>query len=468
MHTKPADALVFFGATGDLAFKKIFPALQSMEQIELLDMPIIAVTRGGRRKEDILDRIRKSLKTHGGGLDEAAFGRLAGRLRIVSGTYDDTATFHKVRDSLDDKSHPVFYLAIPPSAYAGIIAELGRSGCARGGRLLIEKPFGYDVASSRELNRAIHQVFAETNVFRLDHYAGKLPVQNIVLFRFANAFPEAFWNRHFISSVKITMAESFGVKGRGRFYEGAGAIRDVLQNHLFLVVALLAMEPPAGIDDEALRDEMAKVYKSMRPLTAADVVRGQFKGYRREDGVAADSQVETYVAVRLFLDSWRWEGVPFFIRTGKKLAVTANEVLIELRRPPRNLFSGAEPGRANRLRFGLGPDLSIAMNAMIRKPGLNWELEDVEMVACREASVEDEVAAYRDLLRSAMQGDAVPFARADGVEAQWRVVEPVLGNVTPMQEYEPGTWGPKEADRLVEAYGGWIPPQRRPRSEEKI
>jgi len=255
------------------------------------------------------------------------------------------------------------------------------------------------------------------------------------------------------------MAESFGVKGRGRFYEEAGAIRDVLQNHLFLVLALLAMEPPAGTDEEALRDEMVKVYKSMRPLTADDVVRGQFTGYRREEGVAPDSNVETYVAVRLFLDSWRWEGVPFFIRTGKKLAVTANEVLIELRRPPRNVLSGAEPGQANRLRFGLGPDLSIAMSAMIRKPGLNWELEDVEMVACREASVEDEVAAYRDLLRSAMLGDTVPFARADGVETQWRVVEPVLGNVTPVFEYEPGTFGPKEADRLVKAYGGWIPPQ---------
>jgi glucose-6-phosphate 1-dehydrogenase len=422
-------------------------------------MPVIAVTRGGRGKDDLLGRVRKSLETYGGGVDEAAFGRLADRLKIVSGEYDDIATFRKLKEALNGKSHPVFYLAIPPSAYAGIITELGQSGCTQSGRLLIEKPFGYDVASSRELNRAIHRVFDESDVFRLDHYAGKLPVQNILLFRFANAFPEAFWNRHFISSIKITMAESFGVKGRGRFYEEAGAIRDVLQNHLFLMVALLAMEPPAGNDEEALRDEMVKVYKSMRPLTADDVVRGQFAGYRFEEGVAPDSTVETYVAVRLFLDSWRWEDVPIFIRTGKKLAVTANEVLIELRRPPRNLFSGTEPGQANRLRFGLGPDLSIAMRAMIRKPGLNWELEDVEMVACREASVEDEVAAYRDLLRSAIQGDAIPFARSDGVETQWRVVEPVLGNVTPAYEYAPGTWGPKESESLVETYGGWIPPQ---------
>jgi glucose-6-phosphate 1-dehydrogenase len=458
MQPTKADALVFFGATGDLAFKKIFPALQSMEQIQFLDMPIIAVTRGGRCKEDLLDRVRKSLETHGGGIDETAFGRLADRLQIVSGEYDNTTTFHQLEDALDGKSHPVFYLAIPPSAYAGIITELGRSGCARGGRLLIEKPFGYDVASSSELNSAIHQVFDETNVFRLDHYAGKLPVQNILLFRFANAFPEAFWNRNYVSSVKITMAESFGIKARGQFYEEAGAIRDVLQNHLFLVVALLAMEPPSGSEDEALRDEMVKVYKCMRPLSSDNVVRGQFKGYRLEEGVSPESEIETYVAVRLYLDSWRWDGVPFFIRTGKCLAVTANEVLVELRRPPRNLLTGADFGQPNRLRFGLGPDLSIAMSANIRKPGLSWELEDAEMVACREASQEDEVAAYRDLLRSAMQGDAVPFARADGVEAQWRVVAPVLGNVTPVYEYEPGTWGPGEAERLVQDFGDWIAP----------
>jgi glucose-6-phosphate 1-dehydrogenase len=406
-----------------------------------------------------LDRVRKSLETHGGGIDEAVLGRLSDRLQIVSGEYDDTATFRKLQEALNGKSHPIFYLAIPPSAYAGIITELGQSGCAQGGRLLIEKPFGYDVPSSQELNRVIHQVFDESKVFRLDHYAGKLPVQNILLFRFANAFPEAFWNRNYVSSVKITMAESFGIKGRGRFYEEAGAIRDVLQNHLFLVVALLAMEPPAGTDDEALRDEMVKVFKSMRHLTADDVVRGQFTGYRLEQGVASDSDVETYVAVRLYLDSWRWDGVPFFIRTGKCLAVTANEVLVELRRPPRNVLTGTGAGQPNRIRFGLGPDLSIAMGANIRKPGLNWELEDVEMVACREASVEDEVAAYRDLLRSAIQGDAVPFARADGVEAQWRVVEPLLGNVTPLHEYKPGTWGPKEADHLVKGYGGWITPR---------
>jgi len=457
-----ADALVLFGATGDLAFKKIFPALQSMAQLGQLDMPVVVVTREGRSKETMLARARESVQTYGGGADDAALSVLGRQLQVVSGDYADAATYRALATALRPQVRPLFYLAIPPSAYAGVVNGLGAAGCAQGGRVLIEKPFGHDLASSRELNGAIRRVFDEASIYRLDHYAGKRSVQNIALFRFASAYAEGFWSRSFVSCVKVTMAESFGVAGRGRFYEEAGAIRDVFQNHLLLVVALLAMEPPQGADGESLRDEMVKAYQSMRPLSAADVVRGQFRGYRAEAGVAADSSVETYAAVRLFLDSPRWSGVPFFIRTGKCLATTANEVLVEFRRPPRPLpGDGLGPSR---LRFGLGPDHSIALDATVRRPAPGWTLDATELRLSGGPAGDDEVTSYRDLIHAAIEGTMLPFTRGDGVEAQWRVVEPVLGNAAPLYEYEAGTWGPAQAEGLTEAYGGWINPAAR-RSE---
>jgi glucose-6-phosphate 1-dehydrogenase len=461
MASKPAaraDALVLFGATGDLAFKKIFPALQSMAQLGQLDMPVVVLTREGRSKETMLARARESVTTYGGGADEAALAVLARRLQVVAGDYGDAATYRELAEALREQSRPLFYLAIPPSAYAGVVAGLGAAGCVRDGRVLIEKPFGRDLASARALDAAIRKVFDESAIYRLDHYAGKRSVQNLALFRFAGAYAEGFWSRDFITSVKFTMAEAFGVTGRGRFYEEAGAIRDVLQNHLLLVIAVLAMEPPASADGEALRDAMAKAYQAMRPLTPADVVRGQFRGYRAEAGVAADSTVETYAAVRLFVDSPRWSGVPFFIRTGKRLAVTANEIVVEFRRPPQAL-AGVGPAR---LRFGLGPDHSIALDATVRRAAPGWTLEPGELRLDGGPPGDDEVPGYRDLIHAAIEGVTVPFTRGDAVEAQWRVVEPVLGNVTPLFEYDPGSWGPAEAERLTEAYGGWNNPGARP------
>ncbi|MFN8178405.1 MAG: glucose-6-phosphate dehydrogenase [bacterium] len=447
-----SDAFVFFGATGDLAYKKIFPALQSMVRRGHLDVPIIGVAKAGWTVDRLRERARASLEEHGGGVDEIAFASLVRLLRYVDSDYNDRATFDELRRQLGDAAHPVHYLAIPPSMFSVVIEHLGGSGCARGARVIVEKPFGRDLSSAQRLNATLHTVFDESDVFRIDHYLGKETVQNLVVFRFANTFLEPIWNRNYVESVQITMAETFGVQGRGSFYEEAGAIRDVVQNHLMQVVGFLAMEPPTIAYHESMRDELVKVFRQVRPLAPSDLVRGQFRGYRSEPGVAPDSAVETFAAMRLQVDSWRWDGVPFFIRAGKCLPVTATEVIVELKRPP---LTGLAPGKGNYLRLRLTPELSISLGARVKKPGEAMMSEPTELSLVHHSS-DDEMTAYERLLGDAMAGDATLFARQDAVEAAWAVVEGILGGPTPPFPYEPGTWGPGEADPLTADVGGWV------------